>query len=77
MSTDKRIKTRNLRESGVQQSAQVKVSGSEVKAPTSLKPESSAVRETEYLLAIPGVRESIEKARAEPLVKSKRKLNWS
>lgn len=36
----------------------------------------SAVQETLYLLAIPGIRESIKDAMAEPLAKSKRVLKW-
>jgi prevent-host-death family protein len=36
----------------------------------------SAIQETLYLLAIPGMRESIKDAMAEPLAKSKRTLKW-
>ena len=36
----------------------------------------SAIQETLYLLAVPGMRESIKDAMAEPLVKSKRTLKW-
>lgn len=36
----------------------------------------NAIQETLYLLAIPGMRESIKDAMAEPLSKSKRKLKW-
>ena len=36
----------------------------------------SAVQETLFLLAIPGMRESIKDAMAEPLSKSKRVLKW-
>ena len=36
----------------------------------------SAIQEVLYLLAIPGMRESIKDAMAEPLAKSKRKLKW-
>jgi antitoxin YefM len=36
----------------------------------------SAIQETLYLLAIPGMRESIKDAMAEPLSKSKRILKW-
>lgn len=36
----------------------------------------SAIQETLYLLAVPGMRESIKDAMAEPLVKSKRALKW-
>lgn len=36
----------------------------------------SAIQETLYLLAIPGMGESIKDAMAEPLVKSKKVLKW-
>ncbi|QWE20901.1 type II toxin-antitoxin system Phd/YefM family antitoxin [Polynucleobacter sp. AP-Kolm-20A-A1] len=36
----------------------------------------SAIQETLYRVAIPGMRESIKDARAEPLAKSKRILKW-
>ena len=36
----------------------------------------SAIQETLYLLAVPGMRESIKEAMAEPLTKSKRDLKW-
>ena len=36
----------------------------------------SAIQETLYLLAIPGMRESIKESMAEPLAKSKRTLKW-
>ena len=36
----------------------------------------SAIQETLYLMAIPGMRESIKDAMAEPLSKSKRVLKW-
>lgn len=35
-----------------------------------------AIQETLYLLAIPGMRESIKKGRAEPLAKSAKALPW-
>ncbi len=35
-----------------------------------------AIQETLYLLSIPGMRESIVKARKEPLSKSAKKLDW-
>jgi len=35
-----------------------------------------AIQETLHLLAIPGMRESIKDAMAEPLIKSKRVLKW-
>ena len=36
----------------------------------------NALQETLYLLAVPGMRESIKKGMAEPLAKSAKKLNW-
>ena len=36
----------------------------------------SAIQETPYILAIPGMRKSIQDAMAEPLAKSKRVLKW-
>ena len=36
----------------------------------------SAIQETLYLLSIPGLRESVRDAMAEPLVKSKKVLKW-
>ena len=36
----------------------------------------SAIQETLYLLAIPGMRKSIQDAMAEPLAESKRILKW-
>ncbi len=36
----------------------------------------SAIQETLYLLAIPGMRESIKESMAEPLAKSKGALKW-
>jgi len=36
----------------------------------------SAIQETLHLLAVPGMRESIKDAMAEPLLKDKRKLKW-
>ena len=35
-----------------------------------------AIQETLYLLAVPGMRESIQKGRAEPLVKSAKAVVW-
>ena len=35
-----------------------------------------AIQETLYLLAIPGMRESIKKSMAEPLAKSTKELSW-
>ena len=36
----------------------------------------SAIQETLHLLAIPGMRESIKDAMAEPITKSKKALKW-
>jgi prevent-host-death family protein len=36
----------------------------------------SAIQETLYLLAVPGMRESIKKGMADPLGRSVKKLNW-
>jgi antitoxin YefM len=36
----------------------------------------SAIQETLYLLAIPGLRESVKETLAEPLSKSQRALKW-
>ena len=36
----------------------------------------TAIQETLYLMVIPGMRESIKDAMAEPLAKSKRTLKW-
>ena len=36
----------------------------------------NAIQETLFLLAVPGMRESIKKGMAEPLSKSAKKLNW-
>lgn len=36
----------------------------------------NAIQETLFLLAVPGMRESIKKGMAETLVKSAKKLNW-
>lgn len=36
----------------------------------------NAIQETLYLLAVPGVRESIKAGMAEPLAKSARALKW-
>lgn len=35
-----------------------------------------AIQETLYLLSVPGMRESIQAGRAEPLRRSARKLDW-
>ena len=35
-----------------------------------------AIQETLYLLAVPGMRESIKQGMAEPLAKSARELDW-
>ena len=36
----------------------------------------SAIQETLYLLAVPGMRESIKAGMAEPLAKSSKELKW-
>jgi prevent-host-death family protein len=36
----------------------------------------NAIQETLFLLAVPGMRESIKKGMAEPLAKSAKKLTW-
>lgn len=36
----------------------------------------SAIQETLYLLAVPGMRESIKAGMAEPLAESTKELNW-
>jgi PHD/YefM family antitoxin component YafN of YafNO toxin-antitoxin module len=36
----------------------------------------AAIQETMHLLSVPGMRESIRKAMAEPLSKSARELKW-
>ena len=36
----------------------------------------SSIQETLYLLAVPGMRESIKKGMAEPLAKSAKELKW-
>lgn len=36
----------------------------------------SAIQETLFLLAVPGMRESIKTGMAEPLAKSKKELKW-
>ncbi|MDZ4098167.1 MAG: type II toxin-antitoxin system Phd/YefM family antitoxin, partial [Methylophilaceae bacterium] len=36
----------------------------------------SAIQETLYLLAVPGMRESIKAGMAEPLAESAKELNW-
>lgn len=35
-----------------------------------------AIQETLYLLSVPGMRESIRQGMAEPLAKSRKKLDW-
>ena len=44
--------------------------------PLEAKTDSPAAQETLYLLAIPGMRKSIQDAMAEPLAESKRILKW-
>lgn len=52
------------------------ISGKRANAVLICEEDWSAIQETLYLLAVPGMRESIKDARVEPLVKSKRILKW-
>ena len=52
------------------------ISGKRVNAVLISEEDWSAIQETLYLMAIPGMRESIKDAMAEPLAKSKKVLNW-
>lgn len=54
----------------------VLISGKRANAVLVSEEDWSAIQETLYLLAIPGMRESIKEAMAEPLAKSKRTLKW-
>jgi prevent-host-death family protein len=54
----------------------VVISGKRANAVLISEEDWSAIQETLYLLAIPGMRESIKDAMAEPLVKSKKVLKW-
>jgi antitoxin YefM len=54
----------------------VLISGKRANAVLVSEEDWSAIQETLYLLAIPGMRESIKEAMAEPVAKSKRTLKW-
>ncbi len=54
----------------------VVISGKRANAVLVSEEDWTAIQETLYLLAIPGMRESIKDAMAEPLAKSKRALKW-
>ena len=52
------------------------ISGKRVNAVLVSEEDWGAIQETLYLLAIPGMRESIKDAMGEPLAKSKMALKW-
>ena len=52
------------------------ISGKRVNAVLVSEEDWNAIQETLYLLAIPGMRESIKDAMGEPLAKSKMALKW-
>ncbi|MBU3564497.1 type II toxin-antitoxin system Phd/YefM family antitoxin [Polynucleobacter sp. MWH-HuK1] len=54
----------------------VTISGKRANAVLIAEEDWSAIQETLYLMAVPGMRESIKDAMAEPLAKSKRVLKW-
>ena len=54
----------------------VTISGKRANAVLIAEEDWSAIQETLYLMAVPGMRESIKDAMAEPLAKSKRVLRW-
>ena len=54
----------------------VLISGKRANAVLISEEDWSAIQETLYLLAVPGMRESIKDAMAEPLSKSKKVLKW-
>ncbi len=54
----------------------VLISGKRSNAVLISEEDCSAIQETLYLLAIPGMRESIRESMAESLAKSKRTLKW-
>jgi len=54
----------------------VMISGKRANAVLISEEDWSAIQETLYLMAIPGMRESIKDAMAEPLSKSKKVLKW-
>jgi len=54
----------------------VLISGKRANAVLVSEEDWSAIQETLYLLAVPGMRESIKDAMAEPVAKSKKALKW-
>jgi prevent-host-death family protein len=54
----------------------VTISGKRANAVLIAEEDWSAIQETLYLMAVPGMRESIKDAMAEPLAKSKKVLKW-
>nr|WP_255531468.1 type II toxin-antitoxin system Phd/YefM family antitoxin [Polynucleobacter sp. MWH-Post4-6-1] len=54
----------------------VVISGKRANAVLISEEDWSAIQETLYLMSIPGMRESIKDAMAEPLAKSKKVLKW-
>ncbi|MFY9137943.1 type II toxin-antitoxin system Phd/YefM family antitoxin [Zwartia sp.] len=54
----------------------VLISGKRANAVLVSEEDWSAIQETLYLLAVPGMRESIKDAMSEPLAKSTRTLKW-
>jgi len=54
----------------------VVISGKRANAVLISEEDWSAIQETLYLMAIPGMRESIKDAMAEPIAKSKKVLKW-
>jgi prevent-host-death family protein len=54
----------------------VVISGKRANAVLVSEEDWSAIQETLYLLAVPGMRESIKDAMAEPVAKSKKALKW-
>ena len=54
----------------------VMISGKRANAVLISEEDWGAIQETLYLLAIPGMRESIKESMAEPLAKSKSTLKW-
>ena len=54
----------------------VTISGKRANAVLIAEGDWSAIQETLYLMAVPGMRESLKDALAEPLAKSKRVLKW-
>ena len=54
----------------------VTISGKRANAVLIAEEDWSAIQETLYLMAVPGMRESIKDAMAEPLAKSKGVLKW-